>query len=52
VVTNKDKTTIIGGGGEQSSIDERVAQIKAQIEASTSEYDTEKLIERVAKLAG
>ncbi len=52
VVTNKDKTTIIGGGGNQKEIDERVGQIKAQIESSTSDYDKEKLTERVAKLAG
>ena len=52
VVTNKDKTTIIGGAGEAAKIEERVAQIKVQIDQSTSDYDKEKLMERVAKLAG
>jgi len=51
IVTSKDKTTFIGAGGKQGDIDNRVAQIKAQIEQSTSDYDKEKLIERVAKLS-
>ena len=52
VVLTKDETTIVEGAGEQDQIEGRVAQIKAQIENSTSEYDTEKLQERLAKLAG
>lgn len=52
VVINKDNTTIIDGVGEQSLIEARVAQIRGQIEESTSDYDKEKLQERVAKLAG
>jgi chaperonin GroEL len=49
---NKDNTTIIDGGGEKSEIEARVAQIRTQIEETTSDYDREKLQERVAKLAG
>ena len=52
VEIDKDDTTIIGGAGERKSIDARVAQIKAEIEAATSDYDKEKLQERAAKLAG
>lgn len=49
---SKDATTIINGAGEKASIEERIRQIKSQIEASTSDYDKEKLQERLAKLAG
>ncbi|CAM3832149.1 chaperonin GroEL [Avibacterium endocarditidis] len=52
VVINKDNTTIIDGVGEEAQIKDRVAQIRQQIEESTSDYDQEKLQERVAKLAG
>ncbi|MDU4565286.1 MAG: chaperonin GroEL [Haemophilus parainfluenzae] len=52
VVINKDNTTIIDGVGDESQIKGRVAQIRQQIEESTSDYDKEKLQERVAKLAG
>ncbi len=52
VVINKDNTTIIDGAGDADAIKERVAQIRKQIEESTSDYDREKLQERVAKLAG
>ena len=52
VVITKDDTTVIDGAGEQDGIDGRVAQIKAQIEESTSDYDKEKLQERLAKLSG
>ncbi|MES2144410.1 MAG: chaperonin GroEL [Pseudomonadota bacterium] len=52
VSINKDNTTIIDGAGEKSEIEARVAQIRTQIEETTSDYDKEKLQERVAKLAG
>ncbi len=52
VVITKDDTTIIDGAGEEDGINGRVAQIKAQIEEATSDYDKEKLQERMAKLAG
>jgi len=52
VVINKDHTTIIGGAGSKDNIQARVNQIKAQIETTTSDYDKEKLQERLAKLAG
>ena len=52
VVINKDNTTIIDGIGDEAHIQGRVAQIRQQIEESTSDYDKEKLQERVAKLAG
>ena len=52
VVINKDNTTIIDGVGDEDQIKGRVAQIRQQIEESTSDYDKEKLQERVAKLAG
>ena len=52
VVIDKDNTTIIEGGGKTSDINGRVNQLRRQIEDSTSDYDTEKLQERLAKLAG
>jgi chaperonin GroEL len=52
VVVSKDTTTIIDGAGDQEAISERIRQLKAEIEASTSDWDKEKLQERVAKLAG
>ncbi len=52
IVIDKDNTTIIDGAGKKSDITGRVAQIKAQIEETTSDYDKEKLKERLAKLAG
>ena len=52
VVANKDKTTIVGGGGEKSAITDRVNALKSQVEATTSKFDREKLEERIAKLAG
>ena len=52
IIINKDNTTIINGSGKSGTIKARVQQIKAQIESSTSEYDKEKLQERLAKLAG
>ena len=52
VVMDKDNTTIVNGSGNKSDINARVNQIKAQIETSTSDYDKEKLQERLAKLAG
>src|SRR5690606_38832556 len=48
----KENTTIVDGAGEKSEIEGRVAQIKAQVEETTSDYDREKLQERLAKLAG
>ena len=52
VVIEKEKTTIIDGAGKKKDIEARVAQIKSQIEETTSDYDREKLQERLAKLAG
>lgn len=52
VKVTKDATTIVGGAGDKSAIEARVAQIKTEIEASTSDFDTEKLQERLAKLSG
>jgi chaperonin GroEL len=52
VVIEKEKTTIVNGAGKKKDIEGRVAQIKAQIEETTSDYDREKLQERLAKLAG
>ena len=52
IVIDKDNTTIINGSGKKSDIKARVGQIKAQIESTTSDYDREKLQERLAKLAG
>ena len=52
VVIEKEKTTIVDGAGKKKDIEARVGQIKAQIEETTSDYDREKLQERLAKLAG
>ena len=52
VVLNKDNTTIIDGAGAQADIEARVAQIRKQVEETSSDYDKEKLQERLAKLAG
>ena len=52
VSSTKEETTIIGGKGDKAAIDERVAQIKKQIAETTSDFDREKLQERLAKLAG
>lgn len=52
VVIDKDNTTIVGGAGTKKDIDARITQIKAQIAESTSDYDKEKLQERLAKLSG
>jgi chaperonin GroEL len=49
---DKDNTTIVNGKGQQADINARIGQIKAQIETTTSDYDKEKLQERLAKLAG
>jgi len=52
VSITKDDTTVVGGAGEKAAIDARVAQLKLQIEDTTSDYDKEKLQERLAKLSG
>jgi chaperonin GroEL len=52
VIIEKDDTTIVNGAGKKNDIEARVSQIKAQIEETTSDYDKEKLQERLAKLAG
>jgi chaperonin GroEL len=52
VMIEKDNTTIVSGAGKKVDIESRIAQIKAQIEETTSDYDREKLQERLAKLAG
>jgi chaperonin GroEL len=52
VVADKDTTTIIGGGGDPDQIKARIAQIRTQIDKTTSDYDREKLQERLAKLSG
>ena len=52
VIVDKDNTTIVDGSGAKESVEGRVAQIRTQIEETTSEYDREKLEERLAKLAG
>src|SRR3974377_2025514 len=52
VIIDKENTTIVSGAGKKADIQARVAQIKAQIEETTSDYDREKLQERLAKLAG
>ena len=52
VTVNKDNTTIVNGAGSKEAISDRINQIKAQIETTTSNYDKEKLHERLAKLAG
>jgi chaperonin GroEL len=52
VVSTKDVTTIVDGGGDQAEVDGRISQIKSEIERSDSDWDREKLQERLAKLAG
>ncbi|MFK8054615.1 MAG: chaperonin GroEL [Saprospiraceae bacterium] len=52
ITVDKDNTTVVNGAGSQEQIDSRINQIKAQIESTTSDYDREKLQERLAKLAG
>jgi chaperonin GroEL len=52
LVSTKDTTTIVGGAGSSDAIKNRISQIRAEIDASTSDYDREKLQERLAKLAG
>ncbi len=52
VMIDKENTTIVNGSGKKKDIEERITQIKAQIEETTSDYDREKLQERLAKLAG
>jgi len=52
ITINKDNTTIVNGVGDKKNINDRIKQIKAQIETTTSDYDKEKLQERLAKLAG
>ncbi|MBN1184895.1 MAG: chaperonin GroEL [Bacteroidales bacterium] len=52
ITVDKENTTIVNGAGEKANIDARVAQIKKQIDGTTSDYDKEKLQERLAKLAG
>ena len=52
VVIDKDNTTVVGGGGKKSEVKARCDQIRHQIEAATSDYDKEKLAERLAKLTG
>ncbi len=52
VTIDKENTTIVNGAGDKKAIEERVAQIKKQIETTTSDYDREKLQERLAKLSG
>ncbi|MDR3141000.1 MAG: chaperonin GroEL [Tannerellaceae bacterium] len=52
VTVNKDNTTIVNGAGDKADIQGRISQIKAQIETTTSDYDKEKLQERLAKMAG
>jgi chaperonin GroEL len=52
ILVNKDNTTIIGGAGSSEKIDGRIRQLKKRIEESTSDYDKEKLQERIAKLSG
>jgi chaperonin GroEL len=52
LVVDKNNTTLVEGGGDRKAIDQRVAQIRAQIEQTDSEYDKEKFQERLAKLAG
>ena len=52
VVVTKDNTTIVDGGGDQADVEARVAQIRAEIERSDSDWDREKLQERLAKIAG
>ena len=52
IVISKDNTTIVDGAGEKAMVESRIKEIRTQIEATTSEYDKEKLQERLAKLAG
>lgn len=52
VIANKDNTTIVGGKGDKKAIDDRIAQLKAQIKKTDSEFDKEKLQERLGKLSG
>lgn len=52
ITINKENTTVVAGGGSEEAINARVSQIKKQIESTTSDYDREKLQERLAKLAG
>jgi len=52
VTVDKDNTTLVDGGGQQKAIEGRIKQLRAQIEETTSDYDREKLQERLAKLAG
>jgi chaperonin GroEL len=52
ITTDKDNTTIVEGGGKKADVQARVAQLKQQIETTTSDYDKEKLQERLAKLSG
>jgi chaperonin GroEL len=52
VIIEKENTTIVNGGGKKAEIESRISQIKAQIEETTSDYDSEKLQERLAKLSG
>jgi chaperonin GroEL len=52
VVATKDKTTIVGGGGDKALLTDRVKALKSQLESTTSKFDKEKLEERIAKLAG
>ncbi len=52
VIANKDNTTIVGGKGDKENIDKRILQIKAQLEKTDSEFDREKLQERLGKLSG
>ncbi len=52
VTINKENTTVVNGGGAKAGIDARIAQIRKQMETTTSDYDREKLQERLAKLAG
>ena len=52
ITVSKDNTTIVNGGGDKQAIQERINQIKSEIKNTTSDYDKEKLQERLAKLAG
>lgn len=52
IISTKDNTTIVEGKGDKEVVDKRVAQLRTEIEASTSDFDKEKLMERLAKLAG
>jgi chaperonin GroEL len=52
VISTKDSTTVVGGGGAKTDIDDRVSALKAQLEQASSKFDKEKISERIAKLAG